>query len=164
QLLLGFGEGAIAEQNLALTHPHRGRGGHRLQCLAGHIVPGCGQALDAGNAFLIEVMPLLIGHGLDDAFLVVHQRHVFHGLHTSSSGVCGLRPVPQPIIQLMPKRSVIMPKRLAQKVSAKGMVTWPPCCSWSNTSAARSWSSYSRWMQVPWATCWHSPAMSAPIS
>src|SRR5690625_3993964 len=79
QLLLGFREGAVGQQRLAVAHPYGGGGGYGLQWLTGDVLPLRAQTLDTGEALLVEVVPFLLGHGLDKAFLVIHQSDILHG-------------------------------------------------------------------------------------
>src|SRR5438105_9022922 len=76
--LLGLGEGTIGHRNLAVAHPHRGRGRHRLQRLGG-------DAVAAATDFIVKGHAVAVGHVRQRLLLAVYQAEIFHGYSPTPS-------------------------------------------------------------------------------
>src|SRR5687768_6169717 len=72
EAFLGLGEGPVGDRDLAVSHPHGGSGGHRLQGFRG-------QALAARAHRDVELHAVAVVHRLDGALFAVHQAQVLHG-------------------------------------------------------------------------------------
>src|SRR5690606_6222524 len=63
-----------------------------MQGIAGNKVSTGTQLLDTANAFLVQILPFLVCHRVDDAFLIIHKCQVFHLFFSfrlaSSSSFC----------------------------------------------------------------------------
>src|ERR1041384_5444079 len=75
--LLGLGERAVGDRDLAVAHAHRGRGGDRLQRLGGDAVAALADRLVEGDAVTVV-------HRLDLLLLAVDETEVFHRVSFSA--------------------------------------------------------------------------------
>src|SRR5215469_6256272 len=110
ELLLRLGERAVRDGQAAVAHPHRRRGGNRLQSLRGDAMPARTQVTVVCQALAIVHLTYLL-------LLAVYQTQVFHR-RTFAATVCMLNILDRtisvrraPMDQSTPKGSRSCPQR-----------------------------------------------------
>src|SRR5207245_11611656 len=84
EVLLRLGERPVGHHPLPLPQPHRGRGGDRLERVAGPVVPALHDRL--GELPVLREDPLALGSGEPGELrgVLVNQQHVLHAQPPSS--------------------------------------------------------------------------------
>src|ERR1700733_1382088 len=78
ELLLGFGEGAIRDNSLAVTHAYRRGAGDILEAVAAEILAACRELLSELAELLHQGAGLRRGNVPPIRFLTVNQKQILH--------------------------------------------------------------------------------------